>query len=37
MTDEEAMTTIGHKSRAMIDRYREDAGRFEDAASAGLL
>lgn len=36
-TDAEIMGTTGHKSRAMIDRYREDAGRFDDAASAGLL
>lgn len=36
-SDAEIMSTTGHKSRAMVDRYREDAGRFDDAASAGLL
>ena len=36
-TDAQIMSTTGHKSRAMLDRYREEAGRFEDAAAAGLL
>lgn len=36
-SDAEIMSTTGHKSRAMVDRYREDAGRFDDSASAGLL
>ena len=36
-SDAQIMTTTGHRSRAMLDRYREDAGRFDDAASVGLL
>ena len=36
-SDAEIMSTTGHRSRAMVDRYREDAGRFDEAASAGLL
>ena len=36
-SDAEIMTTTGHRSREMLDRYREDAGRYDDAASVGLL